>query len=170
MSERKRRINPKRDLALRYYFTPGSETHGHITKTAERCNCNPTVLSRWINSEAGKEFQAEIEAELRIASYITIEKIQAKLYRIAETATKAKQYHAAISAYNTLLKTLGGFIAERIPVENLAGKALDAQKAEDIRKALELYYAKKYLADEAVKQIEEKISQSEPIAPPTQPP
>ena len=169
MSTKRKRNNPKRNLALRLYYTPGSETFGHITNTAERVNCNPTVLSRWINSEAGKEFQAEIEAEQRIASSITIEKIQSKLYQIAEKALEAKQFHAAISAYNALLKTLGGFVQDRLPAENLAGKMLDAEKARYIREALDLYYAKKYLADEAVKQIEDEISQEFSLTPPTGP-
>jgi len=166
---KRKRNNPKRNLALRLYFTPGSETFSHIGNTAEKVNCNPTVLSRWINSEAGKKFQAEIEAEQRIASSISIEKIQFKLYQIAEKAIKAKQFHAAISAYNALLKTLGGFQADRLPPENLAGKMFDAEKARYIREALDLYYAKKYLAEPAVKQIEDEISQEIPLTPPTGP-
>jgi len=166
---KRKRNNPKRNLALRLYFTPGSETFSHIGNTAKKVDCNPNILSRWINSEAGKKFQAEIEAEQRIASSISIEKIQSKLYQIAKKAMEAKQYHAAISAYNALLKTLGGFQADRLPPENLAGKMLDAEKARYIREALDLYYAKKYLAEPAVKQIEDEISQEIPLTPPTGP-
>jgi len=166
---KRKRNNPKRNLALRLYFTPGSETFSHIGNTAKKVDCNPNILSRWINSDEGKEFRRAIESEQRIASSISIERIQAKLYRIAEKAIKAKQFHAAISAYNALLKTLGGFQADRLPPENLTGKMLDAEKARYIREALDLYYAKKYLAEPAVEQIENNFSQEIPLTPPTGP-
>ena len=146
--------NPKRDLALRYYFRPDSPTCGNITKTSEKTSCSPNAVTRWIKSEAGRTFQAELQAELRVSSYISIEKIQAKLYDIAQKATEARQYHAAISAYTTLLKTVGGFVADRLPPENLAGKALDAQRAADMRAIADAYYAQRYLAQPAAKTIE----------------
>ena len=152
--DKSKRANPKKSLALRYYFKPDSETCGNISRTAEKVGCNAKALTRWIESPEGRAFQAELEAELRVASSITIEKIQVRLYEIAQKATEAKQYHAAIAAYTALLKTVGGFVADRLPAENLVGKALDAQRAADMRAIADAYYAQRYLAQPAAKTIE----------------
>lgn len=169
-----KQTNAVRDTALRLYFTQGSETFGNIRRTAGKVNCNEATLSRWIKSSEGREKRAEIESENRIGSIVSLRMLQEKLLTVADKAYKNNQFHACISAINSLLKTIGGFQADRLPEANLAGKLLDAQKAEDLRKIADLYYARKYLADGAIREAEEaieedEISQEIPLTPPTGP-
>jgi len=92
-----------------------------------------------------------------------------KLLDIADAAYKDKRYAAAVSAHCAIIKTIGGFQADKLPEENLAGKMLDAKRSEDMRKIADLYYANKYLAEQAVKQVESSMiedvnsGQSEPL-------
>jgi hypothetical protein len=90
-------------------------------------------------------------------SQITLMTEQQKLLQIADKAYEDGKYAAAVSAHCAIIKTIGGFQADRLPDENLAGKMLDAKKAEDMRKIADLYYSKKYLADGAVKQVESQV-------------
>jgi len=165
-----KQTNAIRDTALRLYFTQGSETFGNIRRTAGKVGCNENTLSRWIRGLQGQRIKNEIAAENRIGSIVSLRMLQEKLLTVADKAYKNNQYHACISAINSLLKTIGGFQSDRLPDENLAGKMLDAKRSEDMRKIADLYYARKYLADgairEAEKAIEDEISQSDTHDPP----
>jgi len=101
-----------------------------------------------------KEEIARQQAKIEKISEISVISEQQKLLEIAEAAFKDKRYAAAVSAHCAIIKTIGGFQAEKQPVENLAGKVLDAKKAEDMRKIADMYYASKYLAPQAVKEVE----------------
>jgi len=98
-------------------------------------------------------------------SQITLINLQNKLNAIADkiiAADDLKLYPTAISAINSLLKTIGGFQADRQPPENLAAKLLETKKAEELNKALNAYYSNKYLACEpGVKHIESECKDSE---------
>jgi len=101
-----------------------------------------------------KEEIARQQAKIEKISEISVISEQQKLLEIAEAAFKDKRYAAAVSAHCAIIKTIGGFQAEKQPEENLAGKVLDAKKAEDMRKIADMYYASKYLAPQAVKEVE----------------
>jgi hypothetical protein len=88
---------------------------------------------------------------------ITVELLQSRLLQEAELSSSEGKRAAAIQSYATLLKSIGGFMADRIPDENLAGKALDAKRAEDLRQIAELHYSMKYLATGATRAIEARI-------------
>lgn len=82
-------------------------------------------------------------------SQITLITLQNKLNKIAQDVLDVGDmdyYPTAISAINSLLKTIGGFQKDREPPENLAGKLLDAKRAEEVNKVLNAYYSSKYLA------------------------
>ena len=101
-----------------------------------------------------KDEIAHQQAEIVEKTNITVGILQKKLMDLVEECIRLGKYSVAKSCIDSLLKTIGGFQAEKQPVENLTYKALDAKKAEELRHIAELYYAKKYLAEEAVRQIE----------------
>jgi len=101
-----------------------------------------------------KDEITRLQAKTELKNDITIEQLQRELLDVASKAQAEGKYSAAVAAYSALLKSVGGFVADRQPPENLADKMLDAKKAEDMRKIAEIYYARKYLATQAVKQIE----------------
>jgi len=111
-------------------------------------NLKKTYIKNYIDSK---------RREISKRTAITVEYLQNKLVETAKEAAEAGRYGAVVSAYTTLLKTIGGLQADRLPAENLIGKALDAKKQEDINKALELVYSRKYLAGEAVRTVESTI-------------
>jgi hypothetical protein len=159
-------VNPKKGLALRCYFSPASGTCGNISGTAKHVHCNPAALTRWVHGPEAQQIKAEIQSEVQQASIISVRQLQERLLRIADEAESKHQYHAAISALATLLKTVGGFMADRLPAENLAGKILDAQRAEDLRAIADRYYAEQYLAQpKAIEDFQGTIPVS-PHAPP----
>ena len=101
---------------------------------------------------ADKRVQAEIKKQMQpviATGQITLINLQTKLNAIADkiiATDDPKLFPTAISAINSLLKTIGGFQADRQPPENIAAKLLDAKKAEELNKALNAYYSSKYLA------------------------
>ena len=102
-----------------------------------------TVLLRKPKIKARLNYRrAAIEAK----TGITVANLQRDLYLLAKKAEEAGKHTAAATCYAHLLKTIGGFQADKQPDANLLGKALDAETARDVRKALEAVFANKYLA------------------------
>ena len=99
------------------------------------------------------EALAERKANLAKQCDIEVIEIQHELLTLARTHAQDKP-SAAVAAYNAILKTIGGFMADKLPDENLMGKVADAKKAEALRKIADLYYADRYLALPAVRAIE----------------
>jgi hypothetical protein len=159
-----KRLNPKKTLALRCFFSPVSETYNHIGKTARHVGCGPNTLRRWLDSPQAQDVRSQVEAEGREAALISVRMVQERLWLLAEKAEAERKYGAAVNALATLLKSLGGFMADRLPPENLAGKMLDAEKMADLRAIADRYYTEKYLATKP-KVMEQEILKTDATTP-----
>jgi phage terminase small subunit len=89
---------------------------------------------------------AQRRAEISAQTGITVESVQNRLLAEAELASQEGKRSAAVAAYGTLLKSIGGMTGDRPHPYSIVGKALDAKKAEDLRAIAEMYYSQKYLA------------------------
>jgi len=107
-----------------------------------RSNANHALTANNNIKARLKYRRAEIERETEIKAV----NLQKDLVRQRLMAELRGQTGAAIRCNELLLKTIGGFQADKQPTENLIGKALDSETAKDIRKALEAVYQRKYLA------------------------
>ena len=130
------------------YLETGNATEAAL---AAGYKCRSRAVAQSIGSEnltkpMIAEALAKHRAEISKRTDITVEQLQRELLDTAEEARAQGKYSAAVAAYSGLLKSVGGFVADRLPPENLAGKALDAKQAEDLRAIAELYYSQKYLA------------------------
>ena len=130
------------------YLETGNATEAAI---AAGYKCRSRAVAQSIGSEnltkpmiAGT--LAKHRVEIRRKTEITVEQLQRELLDVACKAQAQGKYSAAVAAYSALLKSVGGFVQDRIPPENLAGKALDAKNAEDLRAIADMYYAQRYLA------------------------
>ena len=85
-------------------------------------------------------------AELAEETGITAAYLRVKLLNLAKKAESAGKHTAAATCYAHLMKSIGGFQADRQPPENLISKALDAETTREVRKALDAVFQRKYLA------------------------
>ena len=103
--------------------------------------------SRLLLTNANVKARLEYKrAELAEKTEITVGSLQRKMYNLGIKAEKAGKYTAAATCWRDLMKTVGGFQADKQPEANLIGKALDSETTKDIRKALEAVFQRKYLA------------------------
>jgi phage terminase small subunit len=113
-------------------------------------------LKLFDNDRLKKEMN-RIQSKIELKTEITVVSIQQDLIRLREVAEKDGNINAAVRCTELLGKTIGGFQAEKQPIENLVCKAMDARKAEELNKAINAYYANKYLAVEST-EIKQDIS------------
>ena len=130
------------------YLETGNATEAAL---AAGYKCRSRAVAQSIGSEnllkpMIAEALAKHRAEISKRTDITVEQLQRELLDTAEEARAQGKYSAAVAAYSGLLKSVGGFVADRLPPENLAGKALDAKKAEQLRAIADRYYSELYLA------------------------
>jgi hypothetical protein len=100
-----------------------------------------------------KDEIAHQQAKIAAKTGITVAYCQNLLLQLADKAKAKGHYGVARSCISDLIKTIGGFQADRQPAVNLARKALNAKTAEELRRFADSFYAHKYLA---VKQVESK--------------
>jgi len=145
-------------LIVSYYIADNCENKSKaLIKAGYSVNTAKYACTRIFNDD---RVISEINRQLHpivATNQITLISEQNKLLQIADKAYEDGKYAAAVSAHCAIIKTIGGFQADRLPDENLAGKMLDAKKAEDMRRIADLYYSEKYLADGAVKQVESQV-------------
>jgi len=112
---------------------------------------NEAILMSNANNllKRNKKVAARIEyrrADIEVKTDITAVSLQHDMYNLYKKAEREGKYTAAESCLRDLMKSVGGFQADKQPEANLIGKALDTETAREVRKALEAVFKRKYLA------------------------
>jgi len=159
-------LTTKQHLFINHYIS--NNHNGLQAAKAAGYKGNDKQLATIANQNLNKIYIADEirqrEVDIKASIKIDVVTMQRKLMYIVDDilsikddTERRKLYHKVVPACNSLIKTIGGFQADKLPEESLVGKMLDAKKAEDMRKIADLYYANKYLAEQAVKQVESSM-------------
>lgn len=103
------------------------------------------------------KFKAELDKkrdELAKRIDITLEELTLRFNRLAHKAEAEGNLAEARRCNREIGQNIGYYQADSLPESNLIGKALDAKKAEDMRKFYDKYYAHKYLAGDDIIEAE----------------
>ncbi|MBN2183154.1 MAG: terminase small subunit [Sedimentisphaerales bacterium] len=168
--EKSETLTPKEESFCLLYTEIGSETFCHGTLSAERAGYAKagarTQAWKLLRIPKIRERIAEIHSENMSLSHINVHSQLAKLENLRQNAEEKGDLSSAIRAVELTGKYLQMFNDRHVIVtEQQQPHKMSPELAEDVRKAFELIYAKRYLASQAVKQIEDSISQSDPYDP-----